>query len=162
MRNNLEIFIASFDENAAVRYSRIVIDISEDVRNPDEIVKEEIRKPSQCTPQIVCSRYISHSTSWRYEADGSIYLTYLVFSDHADFTYVSSDTLQIHDMQIPPAASAENPRPNDIKEEHVISHGMRHLSHLVNESKQEMYRSALSNKSLSLFARIGALLAGKL
>jgi hypothetical protein len=45
MRSNREIFITVFDENAAVRYSRIVIDISEDVRNPDEIVQEEIIKP---------------------------------------------------------------------------------------------------------------------
>jgi hypothetical protein len=162
MKTYLEIFTASFEDDCVVRYAKAILDISDDIRNPDEIVQEAVNNPSKCMPQVSCSTYISHSTSWRYESDGSIYLTYLVFSDQADFSRVLSETLQMHDMHISPSVAADKPRPKEIREEHVISHGMRHLSHLVNDSGQNIYRSALSNKSLSLFARIGALLAGKI
>lgn len=162
MRTHLEIFTASFEDDDVVRYAKATLDISGDIRNPDEIVQEVIKDPSHRVPHVRCDTYISHSTSWRHESDGSIYLTYLVFSDHADFSSVLSDTLHVYDMRISPSVAADKPRPKEIRVEHVISHGMRHLSHLVNDSGQDIYRRALSNKSLSLFARIGSLLAGKL
>lgn len=162
MKTRLEIFTASFEDDAAVRYARALLDISDDIRNPDEIVQELIKGPAYRLPQVPCNAYISHSTSWRHEPDGSICLTYLVFSDQVDFSCVLSDTLHLHDMCISPSVAADKPRPREIREEHVMSHGMRHLSYLVNDSGQDIYRRALSHKSLALFARIRALLAGKI
>lgn len=159
MKSYIEIFTASF-EDKLLRYTKMVIDISAETRNPDEVVQALIMLPSENMPRI-SKRYISHSTSWRYEYDGSIYLTYLVFSEGADFSRSTSEILPVHDMIVPRGGAPERPRPADIHEKYIISHGMRHLAYLVDDT-DGIYQSMLSSKSLLLFGKVGLSLAGKI
>jgi hypothetical protein len=161
MKCYLEIFVTSFEGDEHIRYSRMVIDISDDASNPDDIVQELVNPPLDNMPKLSGSRYISHSTSWRYEYDGSIYLTYLVFSEGADFSRSTSEILPVHDMIVPRGGAPERPRPADIHEKYIISHGMRHLAYLVDDT-DGIYQSMLSSKSLLLFGKVGLSLAGKI
>ncbi|GAB4432347.1 MAG: hypothetical protein OHK0040_02300 [bacterium] len=158
----LEIFIVSFDKNYDIRYSKIVIDITSDIRNPDDIVNEIITTWSQVKKCFECDKYISHSTSWRYEEDGSIYLTYIVFSDKINFAGVLSNTLQIQGIEIPQPTSAKKPKPKEISEKHIVSHGIRHIAYLVKHPKCELYRNSLDNETIVLLKKIEVTLAGKL
>jgi hypothetical protein len=161
MKCYLEIFVTSFEGDEHIRYSRMVIDISDDASNPDDIVQELVNPPLDNMPKLSGSRYISHSTSWRYEYDGSIYLTYMVYSDSVDFQRVSTKTLFFHEMTISQSEAPERPRPGVIKEEHIVSHGMRHLCHLIMSSPAHMFDGVLSPRSRSLFHRMHPILAGK-
>lgn len=162
MKCNLEIFFVSFYKNSIIRYSKIVVDITYDIRNPDEIVQEIITKSAQYMPCIVCNKYISHSTSWRYEEDGSIYLTYIVFSDDANFSNLFSNTLQIHEMEIPKPTSAKKPRPKKILEKHIVSHGIRHIAYLINNPGLKIYRDLLNKETVAFFKKIEGDFAGKI
>jgi hypothetical protein len=161
MKCYIEIFVTSFEGDEHIRYSRMVVDISDDASNPDAIVQELVNHPLDDMPKLNGSRYISHSTSWRYEYDGSIYLTYMVYSDNVDFQRVSRNTLFLHEMGISQCEGPERPRPTTITEEHIVSHGMRHLCHLIINSPDHMFDGVLSPRSRSLFHRMHPVLAGK-
>jgi hypothetical protein len=161
MKCYLEVFVTSLEGDEHIRYARLAIDFSDDVGNPDNIVQELINRPLDNMPKLRGSRYISHSTSWRYEYDGSIYLTYLIYSDSVDFQRVNTNTLFFYEMTISQSEDPERPRPAVITEEQVVSHGMRHLCHLIMNSPDHMFDGVLSPRSRSLFHRMHPILAGK-
>jgi len=162
MKSYLEIFIVSFESAERVRYARMAVDISEDKRNPDAVVQGLIKAHPGDVPVVIDNKYISHSTSWRYEHNGSIYLTYVVYSEHVDFHGARTKSLSLHDMDIPQTDSPERPRPDVIMEKHVLSHGMSHLCHLVKTSPDNTFAGILSPDSRILFFRMLPVLAGKI
>jgi len=162
MKNFLEIFFISALSHECIRYCKRHIDISNDARNPDDIVYEAATLSSDSDPMIGKDRFLSHSTSWRYEHDGSIYLTYLVYSEDINFGDYKSNVLFVNDMKLSYSSSATKPRPENLKENHVICHGMRHLCHLIENSPGDMFHNIIGSKSQLLFSKILPTLAMKL
>jgi hypothetical protein len=67
-----------------------------------------------------------HSTSWRYETDGQIVLTYAVVPDpdpRADATILSGDV-------IPASIDPLRPAPPNLRAEHIAVHAVHHLAEL--------------------------------
>ena len=154
MKSYLEVFFVSAASHESIQYFRMHIDITDDVRNPDEIILDPAKIPSYSIPAIRQNTFISHSTSWRYEHDGSIYLTYLISSEYIDFGRFQSKLLSLKDMEISKSSASDRPRPFNITEEHIVSHGMRHLSYLVNHSPEDVFSNIMSGRSKLLFSRI--------
>jgi iron complex transport system ATP-binding protein len=111
----LEIFFTTFVSEDFLGYSKKVLDITYDNRDPDEIVLEVITNRRNGMPSILGNKFISHSTSWRYEQDGSICLTYVVFSDYIDFSGNKVYTLKMHEVEISCTNSPNRPRPQCLK-----------------------------------------------
>jgi hypothetical protein len=162
MKSFLEIFFVTAVSHECIRYCKRHIDISKDDRNPDDIVYEAATLSSDFAPKIGKDQFVSHSTSWRYERDGSIYLTYLVYSEYLNFGEYKSNILSINDMEMSQSASATKPRPENLKEKHVVWHGMRHLSHLVENSPGGIFHTTIGSKSQLLFSKILPALAMKI
>ena len=162
MKIYLEIFFVCAESHECIQYCKIHIDITDDICNPDEIVFKSVKQPSDLIPLVCGDQFISHSTSWRYEYDSSIYLTYLIYSEHIDFRNVKSKTLSLKDMVITHGSAPDRPRPPNIMEEHILSHGMCHLSYLVRHSPGGMFKNIIRSKSKLLFSQIAPVLAGKI
>jgi hypothetical protein len=75
MKTILEIYFWSMRSDEAIYFFRYWKDITALQCDPDEVLKEMLKKFKVCREQ---SQGYAHSTSWRYEA-GQILLTYLVW-----------------------------------------------------------------------------------
>jgi hypothetical protein len=162
MKSYLEIFFVTAESHECIQYFKMHIDITDDVRNPDEIIFDPAKISSAAVPAIRQNTFISHSTSWRYEYDGSIYLTYLIYSEYIDFGRFEAKLLSLKDMEISKSSAPDRPRPVNITEEHIVSHGMRHLSYLVSHSPDDFFSHVINGKSRLLFSRITPALAVKI
>jgi hypothetical protein len=162
MKIFLEIFIATLAPGESIAYTKKNVDITGNIRDPDEIVNEIIQNPLDEMPMVRNDAYIVHSTSWRYESDGSLVLTYMVYSEHVIFIGDNHRLLHIRDVRMPLSRDSRRPRPHRIEEEHVVLHGIRHLSFLLLTVSDGLSADSLSPKSRSFFGTMAAALGGKI
>jgi len=162
MRVFLEIFIATLASGESIAYTKSNIEITGDIRDPDEIVNEIIKNSSDVARMVRADVYIVHSTSWRYESDGSLILTYMVYSEHVTFMGNNHRVLHLRNIRMPVSKDSQRPRPHQIEEEHVVVHGMRHLSFLLLNARDGLNTDGLSPKSKSFFRNMAVALAGKI
>jgi hypothetical protein len=152
---SLEVFIvAPAADREAIRYVRRITQLSNGSADPDTVAREltsGIAKPA-----------ILHSTSWRWEKDGTIILTYLAYCEDAEFRGVEPVQLPWNRLAPPAATDPQHPRPAVIREEDVISHGLRHLSFLIRYARDGRLAAALSPRSLTFFKAMCGQLAGRL
>lgn len=154
-RVSLEVFIVSPAVGSqTIRYVRRATDLSKRTSDPDAVARE--LASSIATPAIL------HSTSWRWEKDGTIVLTYLAYCEHAEFRGVEPVQLGWDRLAPPAATDPQHPRPAEIREEDVVSHGLRHLSFLVRYARDGRLAAALSPHSLTFFRAMCGQLAGRL
>lgn len=156
----LEIFFVAPESRDSVRYCRTQVDISCDMRNPDEIVFGMGRVAQDELSYLYGEHCIVHSTSWRYEYDNSVVLTYIVYSDTIEFRNTQSAVLPLKDSRIAHSGDPSRPRPDDLQEEHVLLHGLRHIGYLINSRSLELREGSLSMESRMIFASLGSALAG--
>lgn len=160
MKVNLEIFLVTLEGDTSVRYSVLRHDITYKPLNPDDLVLNLVFD-TPTGPVRVSSKYCYvHSTSWRYERDGSIILTYLVYSDRMEFRSGAGTVLRLEDVAVTVSEGAARPRPATLMEEQIVLHGIRHLSFLAKTANRNLL-DVLSPESLLRFKAMEGLLAGK-
>jgi hypothetical protein len=160
MKVRLEIFFATLVGDTTVRYVVRRHDITHKPRNPDDLVLD-LAFSTMAGPVTLSRKHCYiHSTSWRYERDGAITLTYFVYSDRMAFQDNVGSVLRLEDVSITVSEDATRPRPAILMEEQIVAHGIRHLSYLANTANRKLI-DVISPDSLRRFQAMEGLLAGK-
>jgi hypothetical protein len=144
-----------------LRYFRHVVPITHLENNPDDIVYDLIKNDLNETPRMISESFIIHSTSWRYESSGEVYLTYLAYSDQIDFEKVDYHDLPFQDLELAHGRNIQKPRPSSINEINVISHALRHFAFLMHSKEGKRFRNVLKPETVDLFKKILSSLAGE-
>ncbi len=149
----LELFLVSPAGDQAVAYGRLSSDLSRDSADPDTIARR-LAAPT-CAPAVL------HSTSWRWEKNGTLVLTYLAYSEDPKCRTAEPLRLAWSDLLPPQSTDPQKPRPAEIREQDVLAHGIRHLTFLVRYSADRRIAEALSPRSLQFFQSMCGQLAGR-
>jgi hypothetical protein len=143
MKTILEIYFWSMHSDEAIHFFRYRKDITAFQCDPDEVLKEVLKKFAVCGEQSVG---YAHSTSWRYEA-GHILLTYLVWCpDQIMAAWPVRKRVLVCDCEAH-STDALTPRPRKIEESQVLAHGLRHLRFLMAEKQDPLIEQALDSIS---------------
>lgn len=139
-----------------------VLDITQEQRDPDHIADDFIRYLFIDFHVIQeKGKYLLHSTSWRFEDPRSIILTYLAYSDRFSFAHLSPYRLLDNELHIEHSTNPEKPRPSNISEKAVVSHGIRHLAYLIATDQNGTFDGILSTLTFSRFLELEHQLAGR-
>jgi hypothetical protein len=149
----LELFLASPSNDRTVAYGIRTADLSRESSDPDTIARGLM--PSDCSPAIL------HSTSWRWEKNGTLILTYLAFSEDPKCGSAEPSRLDWNELLPPQTTDPKKPRPAIIRQEDVLAHGIRHITFLVRYSADRRIAAALSQESLGFFQTMCGQLAGR-
>lgn len=149
----LELFLASPSDDQTIAYGVKTADLSRDSSDPDTVARGLM--PSGCSLAIL------HSTSWRWEKDGTLILTYLAFSEDLKCRSSEPSRLSWSELLPPQSTDPKKPRPAVIRREDVFAHGIRHITFLVRYSQDRRIAEALSPKSLRFFQSMCGQLAGR-
>jgi hypothetical protein len=160
MNVRLEIILATLVGDTTVRYVVHRHDITHKPRNPDDLVLDFTFNTNAAPVTISRKHCYIHSTSWRYERDGSIILTYFVYSDRMKFQGDVGSVLRLEDVSITVSEEATRPRPAVLMEEQIMAHGIRHLGYLAKTNNRNL-QNVISPESLRRLQAMEGLLAGK-
>jgi hypothetical protein len=160
MKVRLEIFLATLVGDTTVRYIVQRHDITQRPRNPDDLVLELAFSTTAGPVTLSRKHCYIHSTSWRYEGDGAIILTYFVYSDRMEFQGGVGSVLKLEDVSITASEDATRPRPVVLMEEQIVAHGIRHLGYLAKTNHRNL-QNVISPESLRRLQAMEGLLAGK-
>ena len=152
-RVTLELFTINPGEGQTITYGRRSADLTNDSPDPDTVARGLL--VSGCTPAIL------HSTSWRWEKNGTLVLTYLAFSEDPNCLVSEPSSLPWNELLPPQSTDPQKPRPDEIRERDVLSHGIRHLTFLVRCSQDRRIADALSTESREFFLSMCGQLAGR-
>jgi hypothetical protein len=147
------LFLVGQAPDQAIAYGRVSSNLSRDSADPDEVARG--LAPPACEPAIL------HSTSWRWEKDGTLVLTYLAYSEDPKCATSEPSRLAWADLLPPQSTDPQKPRPAEIRSEDVVAHGVRHLTFLVRYSADRRIAEALSPQSLRFFQSMCGQLAGR-
>jgi hypothetical protein len=150
---NLELFIVNPAEGETIAYGRRLADLSQDSTDPDTVARSLL--VSGCNPAIL------HSTSWRWEKNGTLIITYLAFSEDSKCRAAEPSRLSWNELFPPQSTDPKKPRPAVIREQDVLSHGIRHITFLVRYSHDRRMVEAISAESRKFFLRMCGQLAGR-
>lgn len=149
----LELFLVSPAADKTVAYGRFLADLSRDSADPDTVARSLVSP--KCEPAIL------HSTSWRWEKNGTLVLTYLAFSEDPKCGAAEPSHLSWSELVPPQSTDPKKPRPAEIREQDVLAHGIRHITFLVRYSADRRIAEVLSPQSLQFFQSMCAQLAGR-
>jgi len=149
----LELFLLSPAADRTIAYGRLSADLSRDSADPDAVARSLI--PSTCSLAFL------HSTSWRWEKNGTLVLTYLAFSEDPNCGAAEPSRLAWSEVVPPQSTDPKRPRPAEIREPDVLAHGIRHITFLVRYSTDRRITEVLSPQSLQFFQSMCAQLAGR-
>ena len=117
-------------------------------------------------PFLVGTPAIVHSTSWRYENDGTVVLTYVAFGERiTPKAETWGDVRTVAKAQLPDlgVTDPDHPRPKSIEHADVLSHGLRHLALLARRrGGNQAFIERLSERSRKFFSSIEPELAGEI
>jgi len=149
----LELFIVTPSADRTLAYGVRTADLSQDSSDPDTIAGSLM--PLACNPAIL------HSTSWRWEKNGTLILTYLAFSEDSKCRDSEPSMLPWSELLPPQTTDPKKPRPSKIHQRDVLAHGIRHITFLVRRSPDPRIAAALSQESLRFFRAMCGQLAGR-
>ena len=149
----LELFIINPAESETIAYGRRLADLSRAETDPDTVARSLLL--SGCNPAIL------HSTSWRWEKNGTLILTYLAFSEDSKCREAEPSRVAWNELFSPQSTDPKKPRPAVIRELDVLSHGIRHITFLVRYSQDRRIAEVLSAESRKFFLRMCGQLAGR-
>lgn len=158
---SIELFIASLRDNEIV-YSRSSFEISKASADTDDLVTDYIKVNFSPVINVDSGNYLLHSTSWRYDHNGRITLTYILYSDYLNLQTPDTKLLSLKKLVLAHSTNARRPRPGVITEENVLAHALRHLGFLVQTDKKDIFMKAMKQASYETFKKVFADLAGKL
>lgn len=99
-----------------------------------------------------------HSTSWRWEPDGRIVLTYLAWvRDGA----LGDDARPLPRLEPPEPTDPLHPRPPEIRELDPLAHGLRHFAFLLRNETDGAVAAALGPRAATALARLEPAAAGQ-
>ncbi|HXK61512.1 MAG TPA: hypothetical protein PLP42_16620 [Acidobacteriota bacterium] len=149
----LELFLVSPSLDRTIAYGIKTADLSRDSSDPDTVARGLV--PGDCSLAIL------HSTSWRWEKDGTLILTYLAFSEASNCKSSEPYRLAWSELLPPQSTDPTKPRPAVIRQQDVLAHGIRHITFLVRYSQDRRITEALSPESLGFFQSMCGQLAGR-
>jgi hypothetical protein len=149
----LELFLASPSNDQTIAYGVKTADLSRDSSDPDTVARGLM--PSGCSLAIL------HSTSWRWEKNGALILTYLAFSEDSKCGSAEPSRLSWSELLPPQTTDPKKPRPAIIRQEDVLAHGIRHITFLIRYSQDRRIAAGLSLESLRFFQSMCGQLAGR-
>lgn len=157
----LEIFFMTLPAPDSLRYVVRRLEISTRGIDPDDGVLQLIAETGNEGIAVKREHCFIHSTSWRYEPERTIVLTYLVYSDYMAFRDEAGTVFKLVDVPLATSADPGRPRPREIGQEQVAAHAMRHLSFLVKNGPGSVH-GILSTETQNFLMAINDLPAGKL
>ena len=92
-----------------------------------------------------------HSTSWRWEPDGRIVLTYLAWMKNGR---VGQELRPLPALAPPGPTDPLHPRPVEIRELDPLAHGLRHLAFLLETSRDGAVAAALGPDAVAALRRL--------
>jgi hypothetical protein len=149
----LELFLVSPGDGDAVAYGRRQVEMFGDSADPDQVARGLIAP--------TCRVALLHSTSWRWERNGTLVLTYLAFSEDPTCRSGQPSRLAWSEILPPQSTDPQKPRPAEIREQDVLAHAVRHITFLVRYSADRRVAEALSPRSLTFFRSMCGQLAGR-
>lgn len=164
----LELFAVALGEADTLCYLRRVVPLER--RPPDPLVAQWLRELAALDQLPWSTPAIVHSTSWRYEAVGTVLLTYLAYGEAAAQRSSSRPAVPPHDLAtlywsaLPalPETDPQRPAPPLIEQRDVLAHGLRHLALLARRPGATALRARLGPRSLAFFEAIEPALPGQL
>jgi hypothetical protein len=100
-----------------------------------------------------------HSTSWRWEKDGRIVLTYLAWAKDGSLT---DGARPLPALAPPSRTDPLHPRPAEIRDLDPLAHGLRHLAFLLRTSRDGAVAAALGPRAAEALAKLEPAVAGEL
>jgi hypothetical protein len=120
-------------------------------QNPDGLAKS---LAADSAPELA----VIHSTSWRWEEDGRIVLTYLAWAKDGA---LSPRAAAIPALKPPGPTDPLKPRPKEIHELDPLAHGLRHVAFLARQTDGGV-AAALGPRSTRVLLRFEPEVAGRL
>jgi hypothetical protein len=120
--------------------------------NPDERARE---LASRVAPEL----RLIHSTSWRWEPDGRIVLTYLAWAADGG---LGPGSRRLPDLVPPGPTDPLHPRPAEIAELDPLAHGLRHLAFLIRTDSEGTVAEALGPSACAILLALEPGIAGQL
>lgn len=99
-----------------------------------------------------------HSTSWRWEKDGRIVLTYVAWAKEGRLR--GAEVLP--KLSPPGQTDPLNPRPAKIKRLDPLAHGLRHLAFLLRTDREGKVAASLGPRSVEALKRLEPDVAGEI
>jgi hypothetical protein len=100
-----------------------------------------------------------HSTSWRWEPDGRIVLTYLAWMKDGR---VGNEARPLPQLPPPGPTDPLHPRPAEIRELDPLAHGLRHLAFLLRRDRDGRLTAALGERAVAALLALEPTVAGEL
>jgi hypothetical protein len=138
-------------ENAGLEYMRLEGRLEGGV-NPDDRARG---LASQATHEL----RLIHSTSWRWEPDGRIVLTYLAWAGDGG---LAAGARPLPAIAPPGPTDPLHPRPPEIAELDPLAHGLRHLAFLLQTDADGSVAEALGPRACGQLKRFEPTVAGEM
>jgi len=120
--------------------------------NPDPRARELVGEGADQTVLI-------HSTSWRWEPDGRIVLTYIAWVKEGG---LGPAARSLPKLAAPGPVDPLRPRPAEIRELDPLAHGLRHLAFLLRTSRDGAMARALGPAAVRALEKLDPDVAGEL
>ncbi len=157
----VELFAVTFDAQG-VRYWRDSQLLTRPSGTPENTVRVLLAKHASGTRDPGTDARMLHSTSWRYEDQGRIVLTYLAYLAPNSPLMSGAVRLRLEDIPGQAPTDALHPRPPHIAELDVLSHGLRHVAFLMAREPEGALARALDPAGRALLWRLTPTVAGQL
>jgi hypothetical protein len=135
-----------------------------DTRGPDVAVAE-LQRGGGPGSLLAEAAAIVHSTSWRFERDGTVVLTYLAFGERPSPSAPGRTGVQTMPWRKLPGlgpTDPDRPSPAVLRHEDVLAHGLRHLALLARRRDNDAFAARLTKAGKALFAAVEPEIAGKI
>lgn len=100
-----------------------------------------------------------HSTSWRWEKDGRIVLTYVAWAKDGQ---LRAGAEVLPRLSPPGQTDPLNPRPAEIRRLDPLAHGLRHLAFLLRTDREGKVAASLGPRSVEALKRLEPDVAGEI
>jgi hypothetical protein len=136
-----------------------------DARGPDAAVAALQRGRGGVTSFFDGAPAIVHSTSWRFEKEGVVILTYLAYGEKVAARAAAESDVRTMPWRSLPGLSPtdpDRPRPTVLHHEDVLAHGLRHLALLARRVGNDRFAERLGRRSRAFFVAIEPEIAGQI
>jgi hypothetical protein len=151
----VEVFLVTF-EAETVQYQRLVRELGAPANDPDAAVRLALDKvPAGQRTSLY------HSTSWHFQPPNQVVLTYLACTQGV-LDPKSARRIPIGDLPGVAPVDPKKPRPDNLDELQVLSHGLRHLAYLLRRDSEPRLRVAVGPIGERILSKLTPELAGEL
>lgn len=149
----VEVFSVGFpaSPDAGLRFTRGEAALAHG-QDPDSLGRSLAAGPAAAIAAI-------HSTSWRWEPDGRIVLTYVAWMKDGG---LGPGARALPPLPSPGPTDPLHPRPPRIRELDPLAHGLRHLAFLVQQDRTGALRAALGVRPIAALRSFEPAVAGRL